>query len=194
MVTEEKKARDQSPFGIAYVTHSRPTSTSLACIVHLDCHCDLGSSKPYLGVAMTSRLKRKLNDLGVDTSSSKANENFCLVRYPSRYPQHNMRTNVHRLERRCPHSRNQKTRVNSSLFGSKMLGMRRDAAGCMVPSLVVSLPVTSILWVPKKVCTCCSYRACDGSRPLLRMDAIHVHFISFGSCKAEGGTTRRLHG
>ena len=28
---------------------------------------------------MTSRLKRKLNDLGVDTSSSKANESFCLV-------------------------------------------------------------------------------------------------------------------
>lgn len=30
---------------------------------------------------MTSRLKRKLNDLGVDTSSSKANESFCLVSY-----------------------------------------------------------------------------------------------------------------
>lgn len=29
---------------------------------------------------MTSRLKRKLNDLGVDPSSSKANESFCLVR------------------------------------------------------------------------------------------------------------------
>ena len=30
--------------------------------------------------AMTTRLKRKLNDLGVDTASSKANESFCLVR------------------------------------------------------------------------------------------------------------------
>lgn len=30
---------------------------------------------------MTSRLKRKLNDLGVDPSSSKANESFCLVGY-----------------------------------------------------------------------------------------------------------------
>lgn len=29
---------------------------------------------------MTSRLKKKLNDIGVDTSSAKANENFCLVR------------------------------------------------------------------------------------------------------------------
>ncbi|CAL1714480.1 unnamed protein product [Somion occarium] len=28
---------------------------------------------------MTSRLKRKLNDLGVDTQSSKATENFCLI-------------------------------------------------------------------------------------------------------------------
>ena len=28
---------------------------------------------------MTSRLKRKLNDLGVDPTSSKANESFCLV-------------------------------------------------------------------------------------------------------------------
>ncbi|KAL5513116.1 hypothetical protein ACEPAH_3514 [Sanghuangporus vaninii] len=31
---------------------------------------------------MTSRLKRKLNDLGVDTSSSKATENFCLIGTP----------------------------------------------------------------------------------------------------------------
>ncbi|KAI0792217.1 hypothetical protein C8Q75DRAFT_792313 [Abortiporus biennis] len=31
---------------------------------------------------MTTRLKRKLNDLGVDTSSSKANENFCLIGTP----------------------------------------------------------------------------------------------------------------
>ncbi|KAJ3532797.1 hypothetical protein NM688_g7372 [Phlebia brevispora] len=31
---------------------------------------------------MTSRLKRKLNDLGVDTSSHKANENFCLIGTP----------------------------------------------------------------------------------------------------------------
>ncbi|KAI0079117.1 hypothetical protein K474DRAFT_1705947 [Panus rudis PR-1116 ss-1] len=31
---------------------------------------------------MTSRLKRKLNDLGVDTSSSKVNENFCLIGTP----------------------------------------------------------------------------------------------------------------
>ena len=29
---------------------------------------------------MTSRLKRKLGELGIDTSSRKANENFCLVR------------------------------------------------------------------------------------------------------------------
>ena len=28
---------------------------------------------------MTSQLKRKLGDLGVDTTSRKANENFCLV-------------------------------------------------------------------------------------------------------------------
>ncbi len=35
---------------------------------------------PLLDTIMTSRLKRKLNDLGIDTSSSKANENFCLVR------------------------------------------------------------------------------------------------------------------
>jgi len=28
---------------------------------------------------MTSRLKRKLGELGVDTSSRRANENFCLV-------------------------------------------------------------------------------------------------------------------
>lgn len=28
----------------------------------------------------TARLKRKLGDLGVDVSSRKANENFCLVR------------------------------------------------------------------------------------------------------------------
>ncbi|KAF9779277.1 hypothetical protein BJ322DRAFT_1172484 [Thelephora terrestris] len=31
---------------------------------------------------MTSRLKRKLNDLGVDTSGSKANESFCLIGTP----------------------------------------------------------------------------------------------------------------
>ncbi|KAH9893159.1 hypothetical protein C8Q73DRAFT_791046 [Cubamyces lactineus] len=31
---------------------------------------------------MTSRLKRKLNDLGVDTHSSKANESFCLIGTP----------------------------------------------------------------------------------------------------------------
>ncbi|GJE93220.1 G patch domain-containing protein [Phanerochaete sordida] len=31
---------------------------------------------------MTSRLKRKLNDLGVDPSSSKATENFCLIGTP----------------------------------------------------------------------------------------------------------------
>ncbi|TFK92456.1 hypothetical protein K466DRAFT_480570 [Polyporus arcularius HHB13444] len=31
---------------------------------------------------MTSRLKRKLNDLGVDTASSKANESFCLIGTP----------------------------------------------------------------------------------------------------------------
>ncbi|KAI0741391.1 hypothetical protein C8Q80DRAFT_1194175 [Daedaleopsis nitida] len=31
---------------------------------------------------MTSRLKRKLNDLGVDTASSKANETFCLIGTP----------------------------------------------------------------------------------------------------------------
>ncbi|OCB89976.1 hypothetical protein A7U60_g2831 [Sanghuangporus baumii] len=31
---------------------------------------------------MTSRLKRKLNDLGVDTSSSKSTENFCLIGTP----------------------------------------------------------------------------------------------------------------
>jgi hypothetical protein len=29
---------------------------------------------------MTSRLKKKLTDIGVDVSSRKANENFCLVR------------------------------------------------------------------------------------------------------------------
>lgn len=28
---------------------------------------------------MTSRLKRKLNDLGVDPAGAKANESFCLV-------------------------------------------------------------------------------------------------------------------
>ena len=33
----------------------------------------------FRSVVMTSRLKRKLNDLGVDTYSSKANESFCLV-------------------------------------------------------------------------------------------------------------------
>lgn len=33
----------------------------------------------FRSAVMTSRLKRKLNDLGVDTSSSKANESFCLV-------------------------------------------------------------------------------------------------------------------
>ncbi|KAI0642017.1 hypothetical protein C8Q79DRAFT_918392 [Trametes meyenii] len=31
---------------------------------------------------MTTRLKRKLNDLGVDTGSSKANESFCLIGTP----------------------------------------------------------------------------------------------------------------
>ncbi|KAI8996466.1 hypothetical protein BD414DRAFT_478086 [Trametes punicea] len=31
---------------------------------------------------MTSRLKRKLNDLGVDTNSSRANESFCLIGTP----------------------------------------------------------------------------------------------------------------
>ncbi|THH28376.1 hypothetical protein EUX98_g5824 [Antrodiella citrinella] len=31
---------------------------------------------------MTGRLKRKLQDIGVDTSSSKANENFCLIGTP----------------------------------------------------------------------------------------------------------------
>ncbi|KLO19292.1 hypothetical protein SCHPADRAFT_898867 [Schizopora paradoxa] len=31
---------------------------------------------------MTSRLKRKLNDIGVDTSSAKVNENFCLIGTP----------------------------------------------------------------------------------------------------------------
>ncbi|KAI9062765.1 hypothetical protein FKP32DRAFT_1593437 [Trametes sanguinea] len=31
---------------------------------------------------MTSRLKRKLNDLGIDTASSKANESFCLIGTP----------------------------------------------------------------------------------------------------------------
>ncbi|KAH8104114.1 hypothetical protein BXZ70DRAFT_1005660 [Cristinia sonorae] len=31
---------------------------------------------------MTSRLKRKLHDLGVDTASAKANENFCLIGTP----------------------------------------------------------------------------------------------------------------
>ncbi|OCH96293.1 hypothetical protein OBBRIDRAFT_787368 [Obba rivulosa] len=31
---------------------------------------------------MTSRLKRKLNDLGVDTASTKANESFCLIGTP----------------------------------------------------------------------------------------------------------------
>ncbi|KAJ4474861.1 hypothetical protein J3R30DRAFT_3337189 [Lentinula aciculospora] len=31
---------------------------------------------------MTSRLKRKLGDIGVDTSSAKANENFCLIGTP----------------------------------------------------------------------------------------------------------------
>ncbi|KAF8902382.1 hypothetical protein CPB84DRAFT_860751 [Gymnopilus junonius] len=30
---------------------------------------------------MTSRLKKKLGELGVDTASRKANENFCLVSF-----------------------------------------------------------------------------------------------------------------
>ena len=31
-------------------------------------------------ITMTSRLKRKLNEIGIDTASNKATENFCLVR------------------------------------------------------------------------------------------------------------------
>ena len=46
--------------------------------------------------AMTSRLKRKLNDLGVDTFSSKANESFCLV---SRSPSALERPTVNQLPR-----------------------------------------------------------------------------------------------
>jgi G patch domain-containing protein 1 len=31
---------------------------------------------------MTSRLKRKLNDMGIDPSSARANESFCLIGTP----------------------------------------------------------------------------------------------------------------
>jgi hypothetical protein len=37
---------------------------------------------PTATTMSTARLKRKLGDLGIDTSSRKANENFCLVRNP----------------------------------------------------------------------------------------------------------------
>ncbi|KAF5375309.1 hypothetical protein D9757_009683 [Collybiopsis confluens] len=40
------------------------------------------SNSPKSFNAMTSRLKRKLGDIGVDTHSAKANENFCLIGTP----------------------------------------------------------------------------------------------------------------
>ena len=43
----------------------------------------VSTAKPTAAVVfnkiMTSRLKRKLGEIGVDTSSRKVNENFCLV-------------------------------------------------------------------------------------------------------------------
>ena len=74
---------------------------------------------------MTSRLKRKLNDLGVDTTSSKANENFCLVSMSvalSMYVTNTIterRHPDHRSELLFLHSRSRGTLASSFHYGSR---------------------------------------------------------------------------
>lgn len=51
----------------------------------------------------TGRLKRKLGDLGVDTSSTKANESFCLVRPLSLMRLGTLTDSYFRLERHYHH-------------------------------------------------------------------------------------------
>jgi hypothetical protein len=67
----------------------------------------------------TARLKRKLGDLGIDTSSRKANENFCLVREHFAYPLLIPTTLLDRLAPHCPHSRNPRTQASSYRYGSR---------------------------------------------------------------------------
>ena len=146
---------------------------------------------------MTSRLKRKLNDLGVDTASTKANENFCLVRlfhtkFLSSVYSHQQR--IPRLEHLFRHLRNLKTRGSLFRYGNRKLEMRKGGDDCMVHLLVVSQLDTSILWGPKKVRPHCRTNNLNDTNVSLRMGSFYVCFFSLGSCEAEGGATGGLHG
>lgn len=48
-------------------------------ITHLDWAVNVAGSVNHALIMNSAKLKRKLGDLGVDTSSKRASENFCLV-------------------------------------------------------------------------------------------------------------------
>ena len=102
---------------------------------------------------MTSRLKRKLNDLGVDTSGHKASENFCLVRMTVISSQVTINT-CSRLEHLFRRSKSRKIPGSLYRYGSKTSGMSRVDGDYMARSQEGSLLVTSIPSVRRKVCNC----------------------------------------
>lgn len=70
---------------------------------------------------MSNRLKRKLDDLGVNISSSKVNESFCLVSRTESFleikPTHFA---CHRLAHPYHHSRNPRTLESLCRYGNRM--------------------------------------------------------------------------
>lgn len=114
----------------------------------------------------SARLKRKLGDLGVDTSSRKANENFCLVDFPI-LP---VRAPLTGLQIGTPLPPLEKSRDTGEFvplwkqevsccslvgYSSDVFLLRSETRRAeedyTAPSLVVSLPATSTLSVQRKV-------------------------------------------
>lgn len=68
---------------------------------------------------MTSRLKKKLTDIGVDVSSRKANENFCLVREFMLFFQCTVDSTPGRLGHLFRRLKSPKTLANLFRYGNK---------------------------------------------------------------------------
>lgn len=125
---------------------------------------------------MTSRLKRKLNDLGVDPASAKANESFCLVRrgyriYRQSSSSHGASVDRHTatssgevegyggvcstMEAGCAYDSAQTVNgAADTACASCRSETRKVAGGCMVLSRAGSRQAISTLLVQRRVRSC----------------------------------------
>lgn len=172
---------------------------------------------------MTSRLKRKLNDLGVDMTSSKANENFCLVSVdPHRCTRFADSLNVDIISADwdtssaareveghrgvCPLveaggvwsvSYLGEDNPAQALLVVDRFGMKRGGEGYTEHSLVAFQLGTSTPSVRRKVCKRSPHRSrctTSSSAYTSRMDTCYLRIIAKRSCEEQSGPTRRLHG